>query len=100
MGFAFDKAVAENLTSKLEAQSVEFKEVLEKLWKVVERINKLSDVEKDSLQVLERPVKQKVADHVQLVAECSSASAMPKVLADSYVGSLRGGRQGPRHVGA
>ena len=94
LGFAFDKAVAENLTSKLEAQSAEFKEVLEKRWKVVERINKLSDAEKDSLQVLERLAKQKVADHVQLVVECSSASAMSKVLADSYVGSLRGDDKG------
>ena len=96
-GFAMSRELVESMAN-YESQPEGIKDVIERRLKLVEQINALADDGKEDLKTLEKDAKQKVADYVQLVVESGSATSLSKLIADSYVGSLRGDGDGLEQV--
>ncbi|CAK0829113.1 unnamed protein product [Prorocentrum cordatum] len=90
LGFAMKKGGPGSLSDRLGEQTASMRDVLEKKWKIFEKLACLSEDAKHTLETIETAARQKVSDHVAIIVEGSTSQAMGNLISNTFVGGLRG----------
>ncbi len=85
-GFNLDNTSATAMMEDVKDESI--KEALQEKLVLVKRVQQMTESEKETLDGLERKARQIVADHVQLITEPKSHTALAAAIGQTYVGKM------------